>query len=147
MEIFRNLVGSEHRSESFNREMFPLCQPLIEAIGNRMAYESAKQAGIDPQLLALYEAGAIKQDSAWYTEVGGLTRREQNAMEERAVDALLPRLETLLDETGAAAYAQAPILNEKLWEEFVRDLHEYKGAAASRRSENPVVELTELTKL
>jgi len=35
---------------------------MILAIGHRMAYEAAADMGVDPDLLALYEADVVKTD-------------------------------------------------------------------------------------
>ncbi|KAK1149714.1 hypothetical protein N8T08_005268 [Aspergillus melleus] len=53
-----------------------------------------QNAGIDPKLIELYESGVIKEDSAWYSEQGGLSRKAQFEMEAKAADALLPDLES-----------------------------------------------------
>ncbi|GIJ90933.1 hypothetical protein Asppvi_009898 [Aspergillus pseudoviridinutans] len=94
--------GGMRRSEDFNRNILPLSRPLIQAIGHRMALEAAKGTNIDSKLRALYESGVILEDSAWYTEQGGISRRAQREMEAQAADALLPNLEKLVYETGAA---------------------------------------------
>lgn len=94
-----------------------------------MALEAAQTAGIDPLLLALYESGVIKEDSAWYAEQGGLSRKAQVEMEAKAADALLPDLEKLVNETGAKAYCNAPMASEELWDEFVEELDVFSGDA------------------
>lgn len=122
-------LGGDHRSELANRHILPICRNLIEAMGHRAAYESAKRAEVNPDLLALYKAGAIKKDSAWYVEQAGLTRRMQNEMEDRAVTSLLPRLEPLLEATGAEPYCVAPIVSDDRWHQFVNSLEELSGDA------------------
>ncbi|EMD40441.1 hypothetical protein CERSUDRAFT_130285 [Gelatoporia subvermispora B] len=122
-------LGEGHRSEAFNRRVLPLCQPLIEAIGHRMAYEAAVQAKVNPDLLALYEAGIVKHDTSWYVEHLGLSRRTQQDMEDRAVSAALPHLEALLEQTGAKPYCVAPIVSDNTWAQFVDNLPTYGGEA------------------
>ncbi|KAJ5657146.1 acyl-CoA dehydrogenase NM domain-like protein [Penicillium longicatenatum] len=65
------LFGNKHRSEAFNRTILPLALPLVQAIGYRMAMEAAVEIDIDPKLRALYQAGIIKECSAWFSEQGG----------------------------------------------------------------------------
>ncbi|KAF7169071.1 hypothetical protein CNMCM5623_001903 [Aspergillus felis] len=122
--------GGMHRSEHFNRNILPLSLPLIQAIGHRMALEAAKETKIDSKLCALYESGVIREDSAWYTEQGGISRRAQREMEAQAADALLPDLERLVYETGAAPYSSAPMTSDRLWNTFVSELEAFSGEAS-----------------
>ena len=74
-----------------------------------MAYEAAVQANVDSELIALYVAGALKHDASWYVEHLGITRRQIAEMEDRALSATFPRLETLLEQTGSEPYCTAPL--------------------------------------
>jgi hypothetical protein len=118
--------SDSHRSVEFNNAILPRCQSLIEAIGHRMAYEAAVAAGIEPDLLALFEAGCILQDSSWYVQHANLTREEVFERESRALSAVLPRLETLLEGTGAEEYVDAPILSQTAWEAFEDSLETFE---------------------
>ncbi|GIK06687.1 hypothetical protein Aspvir_002337 [Aspergillus viridinutans] len=130
--------GGMHRSEDFNRNILPLSLPLIQAIGHRMALEAAKETNIDSKLCALYESGVILEDSAWYTEQGGISRRAQREMEAQAADALLPDLERLVYEAGAAPYSSAPMASERLWNTFVSELEVFSGEASFDIGTSPV---------
>ncbi|KAL4882544.1 hypothetical protein BJY04DRAFT_36871 [Aspergillus karnatakaensis] len=121
--------GGIHRSEEYNRNILPLSLPLTQAIGHRMASEAAAAASIDPKIIALYESGVILEDSAWYAEQGGISRKMQREMEAEAADNLLPELERLVGEIGAEAYSTAPMTSDELWHSFVEGLEEYKGEA------------------
>ncbi|KAL5343588.1 hypothetical protein BJX70DRAFT_115256 [Aspergillus crustosus] len=121
--------GGIHRSEEYNRNIFPISLPLIQAIGHRMASEAATKAQIEPKLIALYESGVILEDSAWYSEQGGISRRVQREMEAQAADLLLPELERLVGEIGAEGYSTAPMASEELWNGFVNGLEEFSGEA------------------
>ncbi|KAH8422380.1 putative acyl-CoA oxidase [Aspergillus melleus] len=123
-------IGGFHRSEKFNRNILPLSLPLVQAVGHRMALEAAQNAGIDPKLLELYEAGVIREDSAWYSEQGGLSRKTQFEMEAKAADALLPDLDGLVQDTGSPAYSYAPMSSEGLWDGFVEGLESFSGDAS-----------------
>lgn len=127
-QVVANL-GASHRSEGFNRLILPLCQPLIEAIGHRMAYEAATKAKVHPDLLALYLAGVVKYDSSWYVEHMGLGRRAQHEMEDRALTSALPHLELFLEQTGARPYCIAPIASDESWNKFVNSLPHFDGEA------------------
>ncbi|KAL4924190.1 putative acyl-CoA oxidase [Aspergillus undulatus] len=122
-------INGTHRSEECNRNILPLSLPLVQAIGHRMAYEAAVKSSIDPRLIALYEAGVILEDSAWYAEKGNINRQVQREMEAQAVDALFPHLERLVAETGAEAYSTAPMASSKRWDEFVAGLEQFRGDA------------------
>lgn len=111
-----------HRSEEFNRSILPLCQPLVEAIGHRMAYESALDAGVPQCLIDLYEISVIKLDSIWYSENAGMTRETIRKREEEAYTAVLPRLEEFLDEMDMDAFTDAPIVSDEKWRAFTRGL-------------------------
>ncbi|KAJ6109044.1 acyl-CoA dehydrogenase NM domain-like protein [Penicillium sp. IBT 16267x] len=123
------LFGNKHRSEAFNRNILPLALPLVQAVGYRMAMEAAVQVGIDSKLRALYEAGIIKECSAWFAEQGDLSRQEQREMESQAADAVLPELERLVEETGVEPYCTAPMTSEGLWNDFVEELETFSGDA------------------
>ncbi|KZT69853.1 acyl-CoA dehydrogenase NM domain-like protein [Daedalea quercina L-15889] len=121
--------GGNHRHESIARLMLPLCLPLTQAIGHRMAYEAALDAGLEKALLDLYEAGVVLQDPAWYSEHAALPRWQQFEMEDRAITAALPRLEEYLAETGTEPYAVSPILTEESWKNYLDDLPLFSGNA------------------
>ncbi len=122
-------IGTGHRSQGFNRHILPLCQPLVEAIGHRMAYEAAVKAKVDPDLIALFVAGVVKHDSSWYVEHMSLHRREQQEMEDSAIMATLPRLEEFLEATGARPYCVAPIVSDEGWDRFMEALPHCDGEA------------------
>jgi acyl-CoA oxidase len=122
-DIMNGFSGG-HRSDDFNRQILPLCQPLIEAVGHRLAYEAALEAHVDRKLLDLYEIGAIRKDASWYVEHAGLSRRSQMQMEDTALSEM-PELSKLLYGTGAEPYCSAPIVSGKAWNEFVSRLPKY----------------------
>lgn len=95
-----------------------------------MAVEAAKEVNIDPKLIDLYECGIILEDSAWYTEQGDISRLAQKEMEAQAADALLPDIEKLVHNTGAAPYSNAPMASEKVWNVFVAELETFSGVAS-----------------
>ncbi|KAL3455375.1 acyl-CoA dehydrogenase/oxidase [Aspergillus heterothallicus] len=122
--LCRNALASLHGShcdERYNALILPHALPLIEAIGHRMAYEAARAAGIDSDLLEIYEAGVLFHAPAWYVckmelEVGRVFERENRAMES-VLGRFAGMMEALEKEVGE--YVTAPILGEREWEGFV----------------------------
>ena len=122
-------IPERDRSQEFNRQFTPLCRPIVEGIGNRMVYETALAAGVDPDLIALYEVGVVKENLSWYTERGLLTRAKVREMEHNALDAIQPRLSEMLDQLSIAPYIKVPILEGSMWASFIEGLEEFKGDA------------------
>lgn len=67
-------------SEKFDRLVRPNCQPLIEAIGHRMAFEAAAKDGVEPYILDVYTTSCMKLDPAWYLENLSISRATQMEM-------------------------------------------------------------------
>ncbi|KAJ7192808.1 acyl-CoA dehydrogenase NM domain-like protein [Mycena pura] len=107
--------SKNHRSNAIESLILPRCQELIQAVGHRMAVDAAKENGVDPLAIDLYVASVVKQDGAWYSEHTHLTQAAQRKMERDAVDALYPKLESLLDELGVEDYVTAPIVSDTRW--------------------------------
>lgn len=123
---------SKHRSDDYNRQIFPHLRPMVVTIGQRMAYEAALNAGVDKDLLALYEVGAIKSDSVWYSENMNIGRVEQSRNECQALDAVLPRLDEHLESLGIEPYCTAPMLSSDRWQGLVSAVPTYTGNADTR---------------
>jgi len=114
-----------HRDQLLERRILPHCQPLIEAIGYRMAFEAAVERKVDPRMIELFVASVIKMDPAWY--VGqGIERRDQASMEENAAFSLLPDLDRLLDGMGVERCITAPIISDQAWDNFIASLETLK---------------------
>ncbi|GJP96016.1 hypothetical protein CBS115989_3982 [Aspergillus niger] len=118
-----------HRTPEYNRLILPRCRPMLLAIGQRMAHEAAVDAGVDPNFLALYEAGAVRNDSSWYVEQLGLSRASQYDMECQACDSVMSQLDRHLDELGIEPYCTAPMLSPPKWENFIDTCPKYTGDA------------------
>ncbi|KAI0633864.1 acyl-CoA dehydrogenase NM domain-like protein [Trametes polyzona] len=132
--LFAELQGiiksaPHHRAAEVNKLILPLCQPMMEAIGHRMAYEAAVAQGVRPALIDLYVANVVRLDPAWYADHAGLGRTAQLAMESRAQDAVLPLLGELVKEMDVFAYVHAPIVSDERWAAFVDALETYEGDA------------------
>ncbi|GMG05896.1 unnamed protein product [Aspergillus oryzae] len=128
--ILKGLKGG-HRHAEFNSLILPRCPALVEAIGHRRAYEAAAKAGVDSDLLALCKIHAVLLDPSWYIQHTDLTREYLFQKEARLLDTLLPRLDTLLDSTGAGLYCTAPILSLASWDAFVDRLETLEAVGMS----------------
>ncbi|KAJ7611296.1 acyl-CoA dehydrogenase NM domain-like protein [Roridomyces roridus] len=129
----RSIVkGSKtHRSNAIESSILPRCQELLQAVGHRIAVDAAVELGVDPAVVDLYVASVVKQDSAWYSENLGLTQEKQRRMERDAVDALYPKLESLLEKLAIADYVNAPIVSDEAWVSHVRELPVFQSGKAA----------------
>lgn len=123
--------AKHHRSDAVSKHVLPQCQPIIEAIGHRMAYDAARAAGLDKSIIDLYEVSAAKLDGAWYAEHAGVTRSMLYTRESDAVDALLPQLGTLVSALRVEPWITAPIISDDRWDGFVGSCEVYGGNAPS----------------
>lgn len=121
-------ISGGHRSNEFNSLILPRCQPIVEAIGHRLAYEAALKAEVDRDLLRLYKIGVMLQDPSWYVQHAKISRESMIADEAQALDSVLPKLDNLLNQTGAEPYCSAPIFSQDSWEAFVSQLETREGA-------------------
>ncbi|KAB8248171.1 hypothetical protein BDV35DRAFT_379213 [Aspergillus flavus] len=117
------------RKAEFNTRILPRCQTLVEAVGHRLAYEAALDAGVASELLDLYEAGVVLHHSGWFVENLALDTETQFNMETQAMNSILPRIGNLLNATGAEPYCTAPIVSDEAWMEFTRSLEVHHGNA------------------
>ncbi|KAG7441051.1 acyl-CoA dehydrogenase NM domain-like protein [Guyanagaster necrorhizus] len=118
---------SNHRSTPAENALLPHCQPLIEAIGFRMAYDAARERRLDPAIVDMFVASAIAADPAWFSEKAKLAREKQVEMEVGAASALLPRLDQLLEMLDVEHYVVAPIVSDEQWERYVESLETHGG--------------------
>ncbi|KAF8903470.1 acyl-CoA dehydrogenase NM domain-like protein, partial [Gymnopilus junonius] len=126
-DIFKET--GDHRASDFDRLVLPDCLPLVQAIGHRMAYDAAVNAGIDTCLVDLYEASCVRLDTSWYVEKLGLSRSRQREMEATAMDKVFPRMEGFLAEMAVEPYILAPIISDERWAEYVSSLPSYPSSS------------------
>ncbi|KAK1232746.1 hypothetical protein PQX77_004104 [Marasmius sp. AFHP31] len=119
----------DHRGDSFNCLILPQSQPVIEAIGHAMAYASAVDAGLPQPILDIYECSVIRQDPAWYSEQGGLTRVKQRLREDTAITSAMPHLDTYMNDLRIEDYVSAPIVSDASWKAYAASLPTYTGNA------------------
>ncbi|KFY67368.1 hypothetical protein V496_01638 [Pseudogymnoascus sp. VKM F-4515 (FW-2607)] len=122
------------RTAKFNAHILPRCRQLVEATGQRMAYEAAQAyKNIPSEILAVFEANCIAADRSWYVEHEGSNRTDLFTQQVKAFEAVLPQLQELL-ECQAAPWATSPILKEKDWEYFVNTLPVFRGKEIESQS-------------
>ncbi|KFY04571.1 hypothetical protein O988_00685 [Pseudogymnoascus sp. VKM F-3808] len=116
------------RTAEFNAHILPRCRQLVEATGQRMAYEAALDSkDISSEMLDVFVANCIEADLSWYCEHEGSNRTNLFAQQAKAFEAFLPKLQGLLETCQAALWATSPILKEKDWEDFVNNLPVFRG--------------------
>ncbi|KAK7036234.1 acyl-CoA dehydrogenase NM domain-like protein [Favolaschia claudopus] len=122
-----NQIGSQHRSEAFNRMILPRCKRLVEAIGQRFFWEAAKEAGVEQALLDVYEAGIVKHSPVWFAMNAGVVDAE--GWEERAMTRAMEGgcLERWLEMTGAGEYVTAKMMTQEGWHRFVGGFPLHQG--------------------
>lgn len=119
-------LPSGHRSSEFNVAVLPRCRTMVEAIGQRMAYEAALHSGnVIPEVLDLFEKCCIQEDASWHIEHGNYSRTRIWTAEERAFTSLMPLLPDLVKRTNAQDYITAPIVNGEALENFLTRLPIY----------------------
>ena len=117
-----NAKGSPkgHRSPEVEAVILPLCVPLMQAVGHRMAYDAAVEASVDPTLIDIYLASVFQTDSSWYSEAtdpaAHLSRSELSHMQLDSCRKGVARLEEWLDKLEIAPYVLAPIVTEERWD-------------------------------
>ncbi|KAJ7167205.1 hypothetical protein C8R43DRAFT_1160586 [Mycena crocata] len=125
-ELLRGM-NSNHRSEEFNRLLLPRSMGLVLAIGQRMAYEAAVDAGVDPLMMDLYQTGAVIQDLAWYVESGTLSRKDAMAADDIALTQAFQNLDTFVEDIGCESCIHAPILSAPAWNRYVAQLRVHEA--------------------
>ncbi|KAL0062757.1 hypothetical protein AAF712_010379 [Marasmius tenuissimus] len=115
-------TAPSHRDPTVERAVLPQCQPLLESIGHRMAYEAAVASGLDKRLIDLFVASVMKLDPAWFSENAGISRAQQLKLEQQHAWELLPDIKDLVDALEVKGYVNAPIVSDESWETFVKSL-------------------------
>ncbi|KAK2038269.1 putative acyl-CoA oxidase [Colletotrichum somersetense] len=118
-ERVATMVGG-HRSDEFNATVLPRCRAMVEAIGQRMAYEAALHSNnVAPEVLDLFEICCIQEDPSWYVEHCNDTRARIWETEDKAFRNMLPLLPGLVDKVNAADYITSPIVDGRTLETFI----------------------------
>jgi len=134
---FHNGQGSpegesdSHRKRQTEAAILPLCVPLMQAIGHRMAYDAAIEASVDPTLIDVYLASVILSDSTWYSEAKDpavhLSGSEQLEMQLDACTRGVVRLEEWLEKLEVEPYVLAPMVSEEKWDAYEQTLETFGG--------------------
>ncbi|KAG5645680.1 hypothetical protein DXG03_005518 [Asterophora parasitica] len=126
--LLKNIKG-DHRSDYFNALILPQSQVVVEAIGHALAYSAALQSNLPQPILDVYECAIIRQDPAWYSEQGGLSRMDQRLREDAAVSSMLPNLSSFFADLGIEKYVTAPIVSDAGWKDYLAALPVHTGTA------------------
>jgi hypothetical protein len=137
-------MNNKHRSEEFNRLLLPRSKAFIVTIGQRMAYEAAVDARVDPVLVSLYEASAIIQDLSWYVESGKVRRKDALAAEDVALTAAFAKLDEFLEQADCGPCVHAPVISQESWEKYVSNLTLLERPSDRRIAPQPVLESARL---
>ncbi|KAK2770398.1 hypothetical protein CKAH01_14741 [Colletotrichum kahawae] len=125
------LLSCHHRSEAFNSKILPQYRTLVEAAGQRMAYDAAKISGtVSPEVLDMFEKTCIAENQGWFIENNYRRRSDILEDEDQAFHNLWPLLPELLRQTEAEPYVTAPILDENRWETFVGRLPRFSTSVS-----------------
>ncbi|GKT61161.1 hypothetical protein ColTof4_01261 [Colletotrichum tofieldiae] len=131
-------MAGGHRSDNFNATVLPHCRAMVEAIGQRMAYEAALHSDtVAPEVLDLFEICCIQEDPSWYIEHCNDTRTRIWETEERAFKIMLPLLPGLVDKVNAGDYITAPIVDGKTLETFLLGLPTFGNEERAMRKPTP----------
>ncbi|KAJ7347090.1 acyl-CoA dehydrogenase NM domain-like protein [Mycena albidolilacea] len=137
-------MNNKHRSEEFNRLLLPRSKAFIVTIGQRMAYEAAVDARVDPVLVSLYEASAIIQDLSWYVESGKVRRKDALAAEDVALTAAFAKLDEFLEQADCGPCVHAPVISQESWEKYVSNLTLLERPSDRRIAPQPMLESARL---
>lgn len=103
-----------------------------------MAYDAAVSGGVPRPLIDLYVSQNIKDDLSWYVETGLLTRAGFAEIEDAAFETSAPLMDKYVEQMGAEAFVQAPIVSDAKWGQFVQSLEAFESPETA--SENSYVD-------
>jgi acyl-CoA oxidase len=142
-EVIRAAV--HHRNQEVNNYVLPHCQRIVNAIGNRMAYEAAKAAGVSSCLVDLYLSSVIQSESAWYVENLELGTTRQEKLQADALNAVLLQVEKFIQGLNVEDYLKSvPIISDARWNSFVQGLEAFDGNGKIQSEHAPREELAKL---
>ena len=120
-----------HRGAEAEYYILPQAENAIVAMGHAMAYAAARDSGRVPApLLAVYEAGVVRDYSAWFTEVGGVPIATQRQREADALRAAVPDLLQYAKDLGIEPYIRASIVDDSTWERTLQQLVTYTNSGS-----------------
>lgn len=105
-----------HRGADYNRHILPRSRPLIESIGHRMAYEAAKEEGLSPNILKLYES--LCAVISPYSISDTIDQDRLTDIYEEVLAGIMPQFE----KSEMKDYFTAPIASKELWDNFFQSL-------------------------
>jgi len=124
--------SASHRDLRAEAAVLPLCVPLMQAIGHRVAYDAAVEPPVDPALIDICLASVVLSNSAWYSGADGpavhLSRSRQLEIQLNACTRGVVRLEEWLDKLEVEPYVLAPVVSEEKWDAYEQKLETFGGS-------------------
>ncbi|KAK2469108.1 hypothetical protein H9L39_19376 [Fusarium oxysporum f. sp. albedinis] len=118
----------EHRGASFDRHILPRCRLLAEAIGHRMAYEAAENAGLSLDVLLLYERICLCEDLDPMPAPGPLAQANAPSRASESYNAVLAQIRSeSASQSDIDDYVTAPITSDESWELFMNGLCAFRN--------------------
>ncbi|KAH7247695.1 uncharacterized protein BKA55DRAFT_595249 [Fusarium redolens] len=118
----------EHRGASFDRHILPRCRLLAEAIGNRMAYEAAENAGLSLDVLLLYERICLCEDLDPMPAPGRAVQAYAPSRASESYNAVLAQIRSeSASQSDLDDYVTAPITSDESWESFMNGLRAFRN--------------------
>ena len=124
-----------HRGDAAQYYLLLEAERAVLAIGHAMAYAAARDSGTVPgPLLAIYEAGVVREYSVWFSEAEGVSYAEQRRRETDALRAALPHLRQYAEDLGVKQYVRASIVDDESWSASVAEMTSYSSSTVSTGS-------------
>ncbi|KAL5584048.1 hypothetical protein FOVSG1_015399 [Fusarium oxysporum f. sp. vasinfectum] len=118
----------EHRGASFDRHILPRCRLLAEAIGHRMAYEAAENAGLSLDVLLLYERICLCEDLDPMPAPGRAAQAYAPSRASESYNAVLAQIRSeSASQSDIDDYVTAPITSDESWESFMNGLRAFRN--------------------
>lgn len=94
----------------------------VDAAAARTADDAKTEAIIHNQVIALFESTVVMDDLSWFVEHDGMRRADASHRDAYNAEALLSRLDDMLDASGAEPWVVAPMVSETSCHEWILGL-------------------------
>lgn len=126
---------SNHRSDIFAQHVTPRARDLVQAIGHRLAYDSAYQSkSVRQELLDVWEVDCMLEDAAWYVENAGITNQELQESRVLAIERARPHLQSMIDGFDMAKHhGSTPLVSGESFAAFMAALPSFESEVPRSR--------------
>lgn len=126
---------SNHRSDMFAQHVTPRARDLVQAIGHRLAYDSASQSEyIRRELLDVWESDCMLEDAAWYVENAGVSSQELQERRVLAIERARPHLQSIIDDFDMVKHhGTAPLVSGESFAGFMAELPSFTSGLPRSR--------------